>query len=1034
MRDATSPAIPAAPTAPATPAHPTTIALLEAVADACVALDADGRLTYVNGAAAMLLGCPRDAAIGQPAAALFPPTEGDALGALLRDAATGGQPGEAEVRLGATDRRYSVRAWCEGGATLAVCREVGAVPVGTDLTDAVRAEEAARRNERWLRLIVDSAGAAIRYIDAEQRYRFSNRVGLEWFGLDWAQVEGRTVAEVLGAEAYALLRPHLERALRGETARFRLRMPDAAHSRNPLTAGNDHEITYTPDRDETGRVRGVVAAATDVSALVRVQEAMQRGERQLRLILDSTSAGVILFDREERCRYANPTALAGFGRAQAAVIGRPFAEVIGPAMYALVGTELARALRGESVQFFVRVPEGPETADLPIAGRDFIMAYTPEVDEAGAVQGVVAVNTDISDHIRAEDALRRSEERYRLALAAASGLIYEYDLVADTLVRSPGLLDLLGFRPDEASPAAAWWNDRIHPEERDRALAVINARIADDATPSYGVEYRIRHREGHYVHVWDRAVLLRDATGRAVRAVGNTLDITERTRAEEALRGSEERFRLAAAAVAGLLYDNDRWTGRVDYSPGLFDLTGYRPDEVPANANWWTERTHPDDVPQARAAFAAASADPAALRYSIEYRVRHRDGHDVWAWDRGYFVRDEAGAVIRSVGNVVDITERKRADEETRRLSAALHTQLRKFDAMVASVPDFFYTFDLQGRFTYTNQPLLDLLRTTLDEIIGKNFHDLGYPPELADRLQRQIAEVIATHGTVRDETPFTSASGPGYYEYIFAPLLAADGTVEAVAGTTRDITEQKRAAAEMRQLQTEAVRLSDEFLSSVSHELRTPLTAIMAALGMLDDTGGERLLPAEHGLLRNARRNTAHLTRLVDDLVVFNQVKEHRLQLEIQPLHLRTLVEEVVSSMDILLDRKGQTVALDLDDLPFVAGDNRRLRQVFVNLLDNAYRHTPHGTAITVRGWADNDGVVVSIEDTGVGIPESQRARIFERLYVGGAITSGTGLGLAIARSIVELHGGAVWVEAASSGGAAFRLRLPLSDDATSD
>ncbi|MBD2742865.1 ATP-binding protein [Coleofasciculus sp. FACHB-1120] len=123
----------------------------------------------------------------------------------------------------------------------------------------------------------------------------------------------------------------------------------------------------------------------------------------------------------------------------------------------------------------------------------------------------------------------------------------------------------------------------------------------------------------------------------------------------------------------------------------------------------------------------------------------------------------------------------------------------RRIDAVVSSVPDFIYTFDLAGRFTYINKPLLDLLQKTFAEAMGKNFFELDYPPELAARLQQQIQQVIATRQPLKDETPYTSAFGTRAYEYIFVPLFDADGAVEAVAGTSRDITEHKQIEVALR-------------------------------------------------------------------------------------------------------------------------------------------------------------------------------------------------------------------------------------------
>jgi PAS domain S-box-containing protein len=140
-----------------------------------------------------------------------------------------------------------------------------------------------------------------------------------------------------------------------------------------------------------------------------------------------------------------------------------------------------------------------------------------------------------------------------------------------------------------------------------------------------------------------------------------------------------------------------------------------------------------------------------------------------------------------------------------------LRPDITMLDAAVAAVPDFVYTFDLDGKFTYANTALCSLLRRNLDEMVGRDFHDLQYPEPLASTLQAQIQEVIDTKGPVRAETLFESASGAGYYEYIFVPILGENGQIQAVAGTTRDVTDRRRMEEELRESQRDSARLVAE-------------------------------------------------------------------------------------------------------------------------------------------------------------------------------------------------------------------------------
>jgi len=142
-------------------------------------------------------------------------------------------------------------------------------------------------------------------------------------------------------------------------------------------------------------------------------------------------------------------------------------------------------------------------------------------------------------------------------------------------------------------------------------------------------------------------------------------------------------------------------------------------------------------------------------------------------------------------------SSRKQMELTQRLLSVDMERQLSLFETVMSSVQDFVYLFDLSGRLTFANKPLLDLWQKSFSDAIGMNFYDLEYPPELAAKLQRQIEEVITSRRPLKDETPYTSAFGSRQYEYIFVPIFTADGAVEAVAGVTRDITARKAAEVE---------------------------------------------------------------------------------------------------------------------------------------------------------------------------------------------------------------------------------------------
>lgn len=229
----------------------------------------------------------------------------------------------------------------------------------------------------------------------------------------------------------------------------------------------------------------------------------------------------------------------------------------------------------------------------------------------------------------------------------------------------------------------------------------------------------------------------------------------------------------------------------------------------------------------------------------------------------------------------------------------------------------------------------------------------------------------------------------------------------------------------QQREVQHEAFT---QFVSTASHNLRTPLTALRLSVGAVGTSMADRLYPREQRLLENARRNIDRLNIHVNDLLTFNQSEANALYLESSPFDLRTTVTNAIAACYSLISEQGHPLEIDLPDPLEIEGDFRRLEQVIVNLLENALHYSPPNRPITISGHATAEHVRLVVSDGGPGIPVEHRELIFERFYRISSATngSGSGLGLAIARTIVNIHGGKIWVEDSDKGGAAFHIEIP--------
>jgi PAS domain S-box-containing protein len=417
-----------------------------------------------------------------------------------------------------------------------------------------------------------------------------------------------------------------------------------------------------------------------------------------------------------------------------------------------------------------------------------------------------------------------------------------------------------------------------------------------------------------------------------------------------------------------------------------------------------------------------------------------RDGVERPIDDSAAPIRDSAGTVAGSVLVFRDITEKRRAERENARLAAASEQQRRIYESALSNTPDFQYIFDLDGRFRFANQALSALLQKEPAEMMGKNFHDLDYPFDLATRLQRQIREVVEARRRVRDETPFTAQAGERQYEYIFVPVLAADGTVEAVAGSTRDITERKQLEHELRTLAadlSEADRRKDEFLATLAHELRNPLAPIRNGLQIL------RLSKDRADLVERAQtmmeRQLKQLVHLVDDLLDVSRISRGKLELRTERVELATVLRNAVETSRPLIDAGGHRLTVDLPPGPLsVAADVTRLGQVFANLLNNAAKYSDRGGRIGLTVERDGGEVMVTVRDDGIGIPQPMLTRIFDLFtQVDRSLErsqGGLGIGLTLVKRLVEMHGGSVEARSGGHGlGSELVVRLPVLAPAVS-
>ena len=336
--------------------------------------------------------------------------------------------------------------------------------------------------------------------------------------------------------------------------------------------------------------------------------------------------------------------------------------------------------------------------------------------------------------------------------------------------------------------------------------------------------------------------------------------------------------------------------------------------------------------------------------------------------------------------------------------------------AMLTSMVEGVMVLDCRGRILQVNPALERMLDVSRTEIRGQISTEVLAHPELNSLITTiltnragQEAEIVLMPG--------------GRCLHIETSVAGCERENEACAVLVfHDITDLRRLE-----------KIRKDFVANVSHELRTPLTSIKGYVEALLD-GGKDDPDTAVNFLGIILKQSDRLNLILEDLLELSKIESGRVSFKEDPLDLRSLIERTLSMIKPLADKKGHRLVSRIDDrLPPIAGDEGRLAQVLTNLLDNAVKYTPEQGTITVAARSLPDQTVeFTVTDTGLGIPEQDRPRVFERFYRVDKARSrelgGTGLGLAIVKHIVEGHGGQVWVEAHPPQGSRFVVRLPIN------
>ncbi|MGL5359005.1 MAG: PAS domain S-box protein, partial [Shewanella sp.] len=708
----------------------------------------------------------------------------------------------------------------------------------------------------------------------------------------------------------------------------------------------------------------------------------------------------------------------------------------------------------------------PQVRALKATGAEFIaeiaLGILP-IDGDGQRQ-IAASIRDMTDKLAIESKIRESEERFRGLVSNIPSAVYRLRIGEEWLMEyiSDNIAQITGYGATQfINNQTRTYISLIVDEDRQLCQQAIEQALALKAT--FEVEYRILHRDGSIRWVHEKGKACYSAEGEPLWFDGSLDDITDNKLAQEELEASRRQLSHITESVPCTVYQV-HWRGETDraftfISAAAMPMLGLQRDDLLADFELIAERILEDDRPAIEHALSGQSEDK--LQWLREFRYRHPNGSLRWmeAGACGHRIDEAAEATVEDGGSVnasesageqegakasailwngyvMDITERKTIEEE-------LAVSEAHFKALFDGATIGILNLDRRGVILDCNEQFCEDLEQSREQLCNTSIFELISPQD-RDKAKQQFKEV--SDGRIehyRGERSFIRPSGaPLWMTVNVSALLDSQQQFESAVVSMVDMTELKLLSDALRQAKEQADAASKakgDFLANMSHEIRTPMNAI---IGMSQLCLQTQLAPKQQNYLEKIERASQSLLAIINDILDFSKIEAGKLDIDITPFELDTLLEDLCD----MFSEKAAEKQLELlfavaPNVPrSLVGDALRLRQVLINLMNNAIKFTERGEVLLSLSVVELQGQDIvlrfSVRDTGIGLSHEQQAKLFESFTQADSSTTrkygGTGLGLAISKQLVELMGGTIGVESQFGHGSTFffSVKLHLRED----
>ncbi|MFB2939378.1 PAS domain S-box protein [Aerosakkonemataceae cyanobacterium BLCC-F154] len=745
----------------------------------------------------------------------------------------------------------------------------------------------------------------------------------------------------------------------------------------------------------------------------RIENALRESEAKWRSLVENAPSFVLMLDREGKILFINRV-LPEFSLET--VIGQSVYDYVIPEYQPIQKAAVEQVfLSGEATTF--------EVLGYKDAQRRNLAWYETRIApiwQDGEISAAIVISNDINNRKETEAALRKNQDRLIEAQRVAHIGNWDYDLVTGEITWTEKLFQIHNRDRTLGEPNYQENLQLYHPEDRGKLHQAVQRAITTGEPYKLILRVVLPDNLIRYIQAIGRVGY--NAAGELIRLYGTAQDITENVQAEQALRNSEARFRSAFddAATGITLAAFDGQFLRVNAA--FCEFVGYSETELLATN--FQAITYPDDL-DLDIDYMQQTLRGELKTYQIEKRYLHKLGYPVWGLLSVSLLRNQEGKPLYFIGQIQDITDRKNTE-------ADLKEKNRRWRSLLDNIQLIVIGLDRQGLIEYANPFFLKLTGYTEAEVLGKLWVDKFLPSTRKSEIHKVIQEIIQEVNT---------------HSYVLNPILTKLGEERMIAWSNTLLHDVQGNAIGLISIGEDVTerykleRMKGEFVSIVSHELRTPLTSMQAALSLLSENIVDPTSETGQNVIQIAAEGVERLVRLVNDILDLERLESGKIRLEKSCCDPAQIVKIAIDQMQEMANQERVKLSTKIDSCPIYA-DGDRLLQVLINLLSNAIKFSIENSTVwlkikriqTPEKTLSSTQLQFSIKDQGRGIPSDKLETIFERFHQIDASDSrekgGTGLGLAISRSIIQQHGGKIWVESVLGKGSTFYFTLPIGEE----